>query len=290
MRLVGKIGSALLAGRFSDFLLTQDIESRVDAEGDDFAIWVRDEQQTNQARQLFADFQSSPDDSQYTEASETARQLRRDEEQRVRAIEKKTVEVRKQWATPNLSQCRITMGLMVTAAAISFFSSFGRNDQIFELFSLAGGPIHSILSGQIWRLVTPIFLHMGVLHLLFNLYWTYQFGLLIESYVGTGKMFALVCVIAIISNLAQYYVSGASFGGLSGVNYGFFGFLWIKSRFDPSSRLQIPETLIIFFLIWLVLCAFNLFGPVANTAHFTGLLVGIAAAGLPIVVRRFSIR
>ena len=290
MRLVGKIGSALLAGRFSDFLLTQNIESRVDAEGGDFAIWVRDEQQTNQARALFANFQLSPDDSQYTEASETARQLRRDEEQRVRAIEKKTVNVKKQWATPTLSQCRITMGIMVIAAAISFFSRFGQDHQLFELFSLAGGPIGSIRSGQLWRLITPIFLHMGVLHLLFNLYWTYQFGLLIESYVGTGKMLCLVCMIAIISNLGQYYVSGASFGGLSGVNYGFFGYLWIKSRFDPSSRLQIPESLVIFFLIWLVLCAFNLFGPVANTAHFTGLLVGIAAAGLPLVARRLNIR
>lgn len=290
MRLIGKVGSALLAGRFSDFLLTQNIESRVDAEGDDFAIWIRDEQHANQARELFAVFQSSPNDSRYTEASETARKLRRDEERRVRDIEKKTIDVRKQWATPTLSQCRITLTLMVTAAAISFLSRFGQNDQIFEFLSLAGGPLGSIRSGQLWRLITPIFLHMGVLHLLFNLYWTYQFGLLIESYVGTGRMLVLVCIIAIMSNLGQYYVSGPSFGGLSGINYGFFGFLWIKSRFDPSSRLQIPESLVIFFLIWLVLCAFNLFGPVANTAHFTGLLVGIAVAGLPLLIRRFNTR
>ena len=286
MRLVGKIGSAILAGRFSDFLLTQNIESRVDAEGDDFAIWVRDEQQTHQARDLFADFKTTPDDLQYLEASESAHKLRRNKEKRAREIKKKTVDVKKSWATPTLRRCRITMSLMVTAGVISLLSRFGRDEQIFEFFSLAGGPVSSIRSGQIWRLVTPIFLHMGLLHLAFNLYWTYQFGLLIESYVGTAKMMGLVCMVAIFSNLAQYYVSGASFGGLSGLNYGFFGYLWIKSRFDPASRLQIPESLVIFFLIWLVLCAFNLFGPVANTAHFTGLLVGIAAAGIPLVVRR----
>ena len=286
MRLVGKLGSAILAGRFSDFLLTQNIESRVDAEGDDFAIWVRDEQQTDHARDLFAGFQKKPDDLQYLEASESARKLRRDNEKRVEDIKRKTVDIKKSWATPTLGRCRITMTLMVTAGAISLLSRFGRDDQIFEFFSLAGGPLGSIRSGQIWRLVTPIFLHMGLLHLAFNLYWTYQFGLLIESYVGTGKMLGFVCMIAIISNLGQYYVSGASFGGLSGLNYGFFGYLWIKSRFDPTSRLQIPESLVIFFLIWLVLCAFNLFGPVANTAHFTGLLVGIVAAGIPLLLRR----
>ena len=58
MRLVGKLGSALLAGRFSDFLLTQHIESRVDPEGTEFAIWVRDEQRTDQARELFEAFQA----------------------------------------------------------------------------------------------------------------------------------------------------------------------------------------------------------------------------------------
>ena len=91
MRLVGKLGSALLAGRFSDFLLTQQIESRVDPEGSEFAIWVRDEQRTDQARELFESFQATPDASQYLKASDTARQLRRDAKQRVLEIEKKKV-------------------------------------------------------------------------------------------------------------------------------------------------------------------------------------------------------
>ena len=98
-------------------------------------------------------------------------------------------------------------------------------------------------------------------------------------------MVAIVLIIAIASNTAQFYVSGPLFGGLSGVNYGFFGFIWIKSRFDPAAGLQIPESLVIFFLIWLVLCAVGLFGPVANTAHFVGLLAGVAASGIPLIFR-----
>ncbi len=127
---------------------------------------------------------------------------------------------------------------------------------------------------------------MGWLHLLFNLYWTYQFGLLLEARLGSGKILILVFIVAIASNVAQFYASGPSFGGLSGLNYGFFGFLWIKSRFDPGSGLHIPENLVIFFMIWLVLCAVGLFGPVANTAHFVGLLAGAAVSGLPLMIRR----
>ena len=99
-------------------------------------------------------------------------------------------------------------------------------------------------------------------------------------------MLLLVLFVAIVSNLGQFYVSGPLFGGLSGINYGLFGFLWIKSRFDPASGWHIPESLVIFFLIWLVLCALGLFGPVANTAHFLGLLAGVAVPGVPLLLRR----
>tara|TARA_Y100001933_G_scaffold265203_1_gene336895 strand:- start:9504 stop:10361 length:858 start_codon:yes stop_codon:yes gene_type:complete len=285
VRLVGKLENALQAGRFSDFLLTKTIDSKVEPDGDLFAIWVRDEQMIEQARELFKAFQTAPESSLYTDATNTAQAIRKKESQRKREIEKKTVDVRKSWTTPKLSQCRVTLILLITASAISVATNFGSSKLFYE-FALVASPLEIIKSGQIWRLVTPIFLHMGWLHLLFNLYWTYQFGLLLEARLGSGKILILVFIVAIASNVAQFYASGPSFGGLSGLNYGFFGFLWIKSRFDPGSGLHIPENLVIFFMIWLVLCAVGLFGPVANTAHFVGLLAGAAVSGLPLMIRR----
>ena len=282
---VGKLENALQAGRFSDFLLTKTIDSKVEPDGDLFAIWVRDEQMIEQARELFKAFQTAPESSLYTDATNTAQAIRKKESQRKREIEKKTVDVRKSWTTPKLSQCRVTLILLITASAISVATNFGSSKLFYE-FALVASPLEIIKSGQIWRLVTPIFLHMGWLHLLFNLYWTYQFGLLLEARLGSGKILILVFIVAIASNVAQFYASGPSFGGLSGLNYGFFGFLWIKSRFDPGSGLHIPENLVIFFMIWLVLCAVGLFGPVANTAHFVGLLAGAAVSGLPLMIRR----
>ena len=45
----------------------------------------------------------------------------------------------------------------------------------------------------------------------------------------------LVLVIAALSNLGQYFVSGPNFCGISGVVYGLFGYIWMKGRFDPAS-------------------------------------------------------
>ena len=285
MRLLGKFDNALHAGRFTDFLLTQHITAKVESDGDQFAVWVRDEQSIDLARDFYNGFLQAPDDPKYLDAATTARGMRRDEEQRQRDIEKKTIDVRKRWAQPTLSQCRVTLFLMVTAVAVTVLSDFGKNE-IFLKLALTGGALETLLSGQVWRLVTPIFLHMGWLHLLFNLYWTYQFGLLLETRLGSRMMILLVLIIAIASNLGQFYVSGPFFGGLSGVNYGFFGYLWIKSRLEPGAGWNMPESLVIFFLLWLVLCAVGLFGPVANTAHFVGLLAGIAVAGAPRLLRR----
>ena len=126
---------------------------------------------------------------------------------------------------------------------------------------------------------------MDLLHLLFNLYWTYQFGLLIEFRRGSARFLGLVLFVAIASNVAQYIYAGPFFGGLSGVGYGLFGYLWIKSRFEPALGMHLPQGLVIFFLIWLVICTTGMFGPVANTAHFVGMFAGIAVAGIPILRR-----
>ncbi len=285
MRLVGKLDQEIQANRFADYLLTQEITARVDPDGDQFSVWVRDEQFIDKARSLFVEYESNTDDPRYTNASVTAQNLRRKEEKRQRAIASKKIDIRNQWAEPTLSRCRVTLILMITAGVVSLLSNFGKNPNIFMQFALTGGIVETVKSGQVWRLITPIFLHMGWMHLIFNLYWTYQFGILVESRKGSRMMILLVLFIAIVSNLGQFYISGPLFGGLSGVNYGLFGYLWIKSRFEPSSGIHIPESLVIFFLIWLVLCAVGLFGPVANTAHFMGLLAGICVAGTPLLRR-----
>jgi len=286
MRLVGNISNANHADRFADYLLTLEITARVDAEGNAFAIWIRDEQSIDRARELFTEFQSAPDADRYIQAATDARTIRREEEQRQREIKKKSIDVRQQWAQPTLSRCRVTFFLMLTAVVVSVASNFGKNPDIFLRLALTGGLIDTLKTGQVWRLITPIFLHMGWMHLLFNLYWTYQFGILIESKKGSRGILLLVLFVAIVSNLGQFYASGPMFGGLSGVNYGLFGFLWIKSRFDRAAGWHVPESLVVFFLIWLVLCALGLFGPVANTAHFMGLLAGMAIPGVPLLLRR----
>src|SRR3989338_4395916 len=133
-----------------------------------------------------------------------------------------------------------------------------------------------IMTGQIWRLFTPIFLHFGLLHIVFNLLWLKDLGGALENRHGSIYFLTLVLVIAGISNTAQYFVSGPAFGGLSGVVYGFLGFFWIRGKCDPAYGMKINPSIVIMMLVWFVICLTGLMGPVANTVHGAGLATGMA--------------
>ncbi len=145
---------------------------------------------------------------------------------------------------------------------------------------------HTISSGQWWRLITPIFLHFSLFHILFNSLWLWEFGRRLETFFGSSRFAGLVLFTALASNLTQYFWTGAGiFGGMSGVLYGLLGYLWIRDLRQPEPDLHLPKGLIIFMLLWLVLAgsgAVNLFidGQVANAAHIGGLLSGMLAAYL----------
>jgi GlpG protein len=133
-----------------------------------------------------------------------------------------------------------------------------------------------VRDGQVWRLVTPIFLHGDWMHILFNMMWLVQFGRFIETRFGPYKLLALILFIAIGSNLAQYLWKSPYFGGMSGVNYGLFGFLWMKGKFGRAEGWQLAPQVVQLMLVWMVLCYTGLLGPVANAAHTVGLLLGAA--------------
>lgn len=158
-----------------------------------------------------------------------------------------------------------------------------------QLISL---PLTETLStGQWWRLVTPIFLHFGWMHLVFNLLWVWVLGEVIERQQGHVRLLMIVLVAAVLSNAAQFLINGSSqFGGLSGVVYAYLGYTWLWDRRHPDQALGLPNALVVFMLGWMLLgmlpMSASLGLNMANEAHLGGLLTGLLLALLPRKMQR----
>jgi GlpG protein len=136
-------------------------------------------------------------------------------------------------------------------------------------------------NGEYWRLITPVFIHFGIFHILFNSIVLWQVGRRIELVKGASHYLGVIIIVGLLSNTGQLYVTAQNipFGGLSGVVYGVIGYIAIYQRYIKHPILQFDQSIIAFFIIWLLLGVFGVIdlfiqGSVANTAHVVGLISG----------------
>jgi len=139
-------------------------------------------------------------------------------------------------------------------------------------------PAEYLSHGQYWRLITPVFLHFGWLHITFNMLWLWELGRRIEVQGGSLHFISVVFFIGAASNLYQAASTPyAFFGGMSGVVYGLLGYCAVFNFIFPQKNFHLPKEVYVVMLASLLvgwLGWFDFLARMANTAHLTGLLWG----------------
>jgi GlpG protein len=276
---------------------------------------VRDEEKIDRARTELEQFRENPGDARYGKAHSVAREIRQREEREVAQARKNIVDahtIRKRWARGPVYHTPLTMLLAFASVLVTITTNLGNDHNNvsralviaeYEVVEIEGRkrPVNQwpgkpglgqVKEGQVWRLITPIFLHYHPLHILFNMMMLIHLARAIEIVRGTWRLAALVLVIAIASNYCQFWVPriegwllhpftfvaapSPAFGGMSGVNYGLFGYIWMKAKFEPISGFFMDQYTVTVMIVWFFACLIGVIGSVANTAHGVGLLAGLA--------------
>lgn len=300
MRPAGTIRDQRQARRFADYLLTQDVAARLDPSQGGWTVWVYDEEALPRVRAELDAFLREPGAPRFAVSREAeriraqareAQALREQQQARARPPEPAAA-VQAQAPAP------LTWALLVFCVVVALATGLGSPESPYVadltiatirregVDTIAWEGLAELRRGEPWRLLTPIFLHFGATHLLFNGLVLLDLGRRVEAISGTAALAAMVLAFGVIGNVAQYMAAGPAFGGLSGVLYGLFGFVWVMARRAPASGYAIREAEIVTLAIWSGICLLGLVGPVGNAAHAAGFVAGSGAGAAAAALRR----
>lgn len=317
MRLLGTLTDESQAKTYAAYMVTQGVSAIAEPinEGESWQIWIKEEDHLELARSEFKSFQENPQQPKYDNVLQQAQAVEQEEERKRREVQKNVFEMRGRWKSGGIALNRpLTLVLIGICIVVALLSGLGQLhvNKSFQVLQFREAPAFgaegswvvpvgewpkvsfhfaSILQGQVWRLLTPIFLHFGIQHLIFNMLALFFLGSRTEDAIGALRYTLLIVVIGVGSNAAEALAptfgaslgsllnssidwgGGSNFGGMSGVIYGIFGFMRVDSFVNPKSKLRLSTFNIAIFFGWLLYCIFMADG-VANYAHVFGLIIG----------------
>ena len=264
------------------------VPHRVAEQGGELALWVPDEALAEQVRELHGRYRQGAVAEPEAVAPVTAKQP-----------------PSRFW--PQLKASPATASVLLLTFVVFLVTLGGDNFDTmrwisFVDFQVQGERLYlnyldaTLASGQWWRLITPMLIHFGWLHLAMNSLWYWELGRRIEFRQGRLGILGLTLLFGLASNIAQYaWVGPSLFGGLSGVLYGLLGHCWLYQWLAPNPAYRLPRGVLVSMLIWLLVCMTGVFellqvGAIANAAHVGGLFAGCLTGLLGGVLARRSAR
>lgn len=189
---------------------------------------------------------------------------------------------RPRW-TRILLGCNIAVFVLMTVYGFLVYNDLNgtQNVRVLIIFGAKVNPL--IAEGQIWRLFTAMFIHIGIFHLLVNLYALNALGPLVEGFFGHRRFLLIYLIGGLWGSVASYAFSQALSAGASGAIFGLAGattvyFLRYRENFGARGRAILQNMV---FIIGINLVFGLSVSGIDNWGHMGGLVGGaIVAYGL----------
>lgn len=175
---------------------------------------------------------------------------------------------------------------------VATFSIIGLTVLVYILQNIPGSPVTALgvyrpglTAVQPWTMLTSVFLHGSVLHILFNMYSLFVFGPILESLLGRARFLALYLVSGFGGSVAVLLLApGGGVLGASGAIFGLMGAFFVIQRRLGGNNVQI------LLVIGLNLAAGFFITTISWQAHVGGLIAGGVVAFIYLRTRMASQR
>ena len=175
----------------------------------------------------------------------------------------------------------LLMGIMIGVFGLSLLLG-GSDDP--EVLAVLGAKVNARIDhGEWWRLISSIFVHVGILHLIVNLYALFVLGRLVENGLGRRRFLVLFVAAGLCGSAASYGLGPPASAGASGA---IFGLLGGALAWGAKYRKAIPPRLLAHLALalvpWLLIALAYGYTTrsVDNAAHLGGLAAGLVIGGV----------
>lgn len=181
------------------------------------------------------------------------------------------------WATPALAAINVVVFVAMVAAGVGIM-----RPSIDGLITWGANYGPRTTGGEWWRLLTSMFVHIGVIHVAMNMIGLWQIGLLVERLLGTRGFLLAYFVSGLCGSVASvawnpFVVSAGASGAVFGI-YGVLIAYLVRHRGSiPKEILRPLQQSTVFFIGLNVIYGFQIKG-IDMAAHIGGLVGGFAAA------------
>ena len=186
---------------------------------------------------------------------------------------------------PLLTYLLCIVSVIVTLA---FLANPEPGTLLYRVGHLGYGTPNDIWSGRYYFLVTAIFNHVAIWHLLFNMMWLIQMGRVLESTLKPWQYALFMLGAAVVGSCSEMML-GSQGVGMSGVVYAMFGLLWAgRGAYSSWGGIATRQNLNMF-VGWGLLCVvltYTNIMPIGNGAHGGGFLFGLCIGWLFFAPRR----
>jgi rhomboid protease GluP len=282
---IAKVGGGLFKSMERFTVIVQDTSVALKSEnmGSGMYDWGKNEKHVEDFMATFDATQSSLSETELEEKINEVMPPLRDREEDALTAPPKTTQQKFQdffsffkpregyYITPMIIDINILVFILMVISGVSAFEPTTSN-----LISWGANLRGITLSGQWWRLITNTFLHIGIFHILLNMYALIYIGLLLEPYLGKLRFTAAYLFTGILASLTSIFmhpltVSAGASGAIFGM-YGVFLAMLTTNIIDKKARTALLTSIGVFVVLNLMN---GMKAGIDNAAHIGGLISGL---------------